>query len=176
MDAVKTFGQLLEELTQAVDDDAHQGTGGVASATKAVAERFELVVQLFRGAMAAGRFSEVAHATVMLRMLELGLDMPPSALADAAPLMQPTSTEVARSHVVRTCCAIVDDVEPHGLPTIPKGTYGIDISGDGAEYARVNFMTSAEITRTAKIVRERLPWALIAPDVGAFLERHGSAS
>lgn len=140
MDTVKSFDALLEELTQAIDDEQHEGSAvAVSTALGAVTERFDLVVQLFRGAMAVGSFSEVVHATVTARMRELGIEMPASALAVAAVMTTPTPAEIARGHVVRTCCAIVDDVEGDGVPSIPKGTYGVDLNGDGQEYTRVNF-------------------------------------
>lgn len=44
-------------------------------------------------------------------------------------------------HIVRTCVAISDDVEPSTLPTIPKGTYGIATHGpdDAGDFDPVDF-------------------------------------
>lgn len=43
------------------------------------------------------------------------------------------------NHIVRTCRAIVEDVEPKTLPSIPRGTYGVDIEDTGENYQPVDF-------------------------------------
>lgn len=46
------------------------------------------------------------------------------------------------THIVRTCRAVVEDLEPGGLPSIPRGTYGVDLTAPGEDdqgYPRVDF-------------------------------------
>lgn len=42
------------------------------------------------------------------------------------------------SHIVRTCRAVSEDVEPSSLPAIPKGTYGIAGEDDGQDYQPID--------------------------------------